>query len=47
LEYWEVARNWDGCVPEISVALVCCETDKQSYSLNSPPNYYVKEKNMT
>jgi hypothetical protein len=24
LEYWEVARNWDGCVPEISVALVCC-----------------------
>jgi hypothetical protein len=19
-----VARNWDGCVPEISVALVCC-----------------------
>jgi hypothetical protein len=27
LEYWEVARNWDGCVPEISVALVCCVHD--------------------
>jgi hypothetical protein len=34
LEYWEVARNWDGCVPEISVALVCCEITRQRFYVN-------------
>ena len=33
LEYWEVARNWDGCVPEISVALVCCVVRVSSFLL--------------
>jgi hypothetical protein len=33
LEYWEVARNWDGCVPEISVALVCCVTGTMALAM--------------